>query len=80
MGMEPANRIIDMLGGAHAVAKEVGREPPTVYRWRYPKERGGLDGNVPADLRPALIKMAKRLGKTLTHDDFYTNRGKGASK
>lgn len=69
--MEPAKSIIEMLGGANAVAAFVNRKAPTVYRWAYPKSRGGLDGNVPAELRPKLIEMAAGLGKSLDHADFY---------
>lgn len=77
MKLEPAYSIVRALGGAPAVAGRIGRSPSVVYRWSYPKARGGLGGNVPADVRPDLIDLAAELGVSLGHDDFYPERTSG---
>lgn len=46
--MTQARKIIDALGGAQKTAELLGYTPATVYRWTYPKSRGGTDGLLPS--------------------------------
>lgn len=56
--MEPATRIIRAIGGAQIVADALGVAPVTVYRWTYPRERGGTDGHIPRRYHDRLIEFA----------------------
>jgi len=65
-----AQRIFDKFGGARRVADATGHDPSCVYRWTYPRNRGGTAGVIPLG---ALIKvrMAARLeGIVLTDEDL----------
>lgn len=42
-----------------------------VFRWTYPKERGGTDGVIPAKHQAALLDRARAAGIDLTPNDFF---------
>ena len=70
--MEPASRIIKLLGGEPTVAKITGTTVTAPYRWQYPRERGGTAGQIPGKHIPPLLARAKALGLALTADDFFS--------
>lgn len=43
----------------------------SVYRWLYPKEAGGTGGEVPLQSLKVLLRIARRAGVDLKHDDVY---------
>ena len=55
--------ILESLGGVTAVSKETGIPITTVHTWK-------RTGFVPHWRIPALVKMAKRLGKPLKPSSF----------
>lgn len=69
---EPANSIIEALGGGLAVARALRLAPSTVYRWRLPasEQSYGADGFVPREHHDALIRIAAERGLTLHRKDF----------
>ena len=40
--------IIKQFGGAKALAEAINKDPATVYRWTYPKNKGGTGGIIPS--------------------------------
>lgn len=73
-----AYRIIKKFGGARrlwALLKDLGPEhelsPSSIYRWDYPKEKGGTGGVIPTAAMPSVIKAARLEGIFLTPEDFY---------
>jgi hypothetical protein len=66
-----AEIIISKLGGVDEVARAAGVDVSRVYRWTYPKERGGTDGEVPRRHWQSLIMAAHMRGIELQHDDFF---------
>jgi hypothetical protein len=77
MRCEPANSIIEKLGGLSAVAKAAGVTVHTVMRWRMPRgpedkrNLGGTGGTVPHWHVPKLLAAAKERGVPLTLADFF---------
>lgn len=71
MALNPAHKIICKLGGDTAVAQLLGLSQNAVYRWSYPRERGGTHGRIPARHIPRLIAHAKERGTRLRLDDFF---------
>ncbi len=69
--MEPATTIIERSGGHEAVAEIAGVTIVTVYRWTYPANRGGTDGNVPVKYQPALLANSDQKELGLTRSDFF---------
>lgn len=69
MEMEPANTIIHRLGGPLAVARELGLDKTTVYKWMYPKPQG-RNGNIPLNYVPPLLAMSDKLNAGITFWDF----------
>lgn len=69
-----AERIIEKFGGAYKMAATLGARPSTVYRWTYPKEKGGCGGLVPSTAMPKILALARREGVFLTGDDLYPGR------
>lgn len=75
--LEPAKTVIEICGGAKAVAEMVGRSENRVRRWTYPKERGGTGGLIPSDMQPVLLMAARDRG--LRPDHFFaTETGSAA--
>lgn len=70
MQYEPANSIIEKLGGINAIAPVVKVAPQTVLRWRRPKSAGGTGGTIPIWHVSALMAFAKEKGVDLTADEF----------
>lgn len=51
-----------------------GLHKSTVWRWSQPETKGGTDGIVPSRYHLPLMRLAKRLGRTLTADDLVMGR------
>lgn len=73
-----AERIIAKFGGARRLAKLMGqidenegRKPASVYRWTYPRERGGTGGIIPAAALKTIMKLARIEGIVLSETDLY---------
>lgn len=69
--MEPARSIIERLGGHAVVAAGLGISTTRVYYFTYPKAKGGTDGLIPQKHWPALFRLAKDRGVSLSADDLY---------
>lgn len=70
-----AERILLKFGGARRLAivlKTMGRprDPATIYKWTYPRERGGTGGIVPTKVWTDIIDAARFDGIVLTMDDM----------
>jgi transposase len=68
--LDPARTIIDKIG-IDKVAEITGKHVSRVYRWMYPKERGGTGGLIPQSDAPALLRHAQANGIDLTPGDFF---------
>lgn len=67
---QPALTILELLGGAPRVARELGiRARQTPARWTYPRPRG-TGGMIPHKYWDSLQELAARDGKRLTREDF----------
>ena len=71
MALNPAHKIISKLGGERAVANVLGLNESGVYRWSYPRERGGTDGRIPARHIPRLLTHANEVGEVLRLEEFF---------
>lgn len=69
-----AEKIIAKLGGAPIVAKIIDIDVSQVYRWTYPKQRGGTGGLVPSWHQQPLLDWAKNNNIDLSHADFFEIR------
>lgn len=73
---EPANGVIEKLGGVSNVAQLLGKDESTIRRWRM-KRPDGTGGSVPDDDKVRLIDIALAIGVTLTWADFAPPTIKG---
>ena len=69
--MNPAKRIIEKFGGHRVVAGILGLSVVSVYRFTYPKEKGGTGGLVPSEHVQTLLTVAPDLGVDLSASDFF---------
>lgn len=46
----------------------------TVWRWGQVSEQGGTGGLIPSQYHRPLLRLAQRLGRTLTADDLVNGR------
>lgn len=67
----PAARVIEKCGGHKVVAEMLGVHVSRVFRWTYPAERGGTDGEIPRKQQSKLLKRAKARGICLAPNDFF---------
>lgn len=65
-----AQNIIDKFGGTAKLANALTCDPATIYKWTYPKDKGGTDGLVPSSTMPAVLKAADILGIDITSEDL----------
>ena len=65
-----AARIIQKCGGHKAVALITGAKLSAVYRWTYPRSRGGRGGVIPRGPQAKLIEAARAGLVNLTAEDF----------
>lgn len=63
-----AEEVIKRFGNPYRVAEIIQRRPSVIYRWTYPKSRGGTNGIIPAPALQELIKAARREGVLLTDE------------
>lgn len=65
-----AQKIIDKFGGAPRLASALRCDVSAIYKWNYPKEKGGTDGLVPSSTMPEVIRAADVLGIELSSEDL----------
>ena len=66
----PAEKVITLFGGVRPLARELGRNPSSVVRWRRPKEQGGTGGTVPSAMQGKVLALAKARGLPLVAEDL----------
>lgn len=66
-----AGQVIEKLGGVPRTAEVTGKTVSTVYKWRWPSEKGGTGGLIPIDAQQAIIAAARRGENCVTPDDFF---------
>ena len=70
----PADKIIGLLGGKKAVSYICRTCLSSVYRWTYPKKRGGTGGYIPSRYHVRLLIYARSKGIPLEAADFFPKR------
>lgn len=70
-----AERVIAKFGGARRLAeafKTAGfyKGPASIYKWTYPREKGGTAGVIPTKAWPILHKVARLNGVLITAQDM----------
>lgn len=75
-----AERIVRKFGGPYRLAKLLSRigkprDIATIYRWMYPKSRGGTGGVIPARSLAELIHVARVEGVFLTASELDPRGG-----
>lgn len=68
--LNPAKTIIAKIG-VDKTAEVTGKHVSRVYRWMYPKERGGTGGLIPQTDQPAILQYALSRGIDLSPADFF---------
>ena len=71
MKLEPAHSIVKKLGGAGIVADITGLSRVQIYRWQYPRQKGGTGGTIPYSYVETLLAEAKSKGVALEPSDFF---------
>lgn len=74
-----AKRIIDKFGGPreiiHALSllddPEKHRTLGTVYKWTWPRSRGGTNNRVPTAALDSIMEAARLVGVIITPEDLY---------
>ncbi len=74
MESTPASLVISAFGGVRKTARALGVRPSTVCRWRMPRERGGMEGNVPSSAARKILRVARERGLALTAEDLLFGR------
>lgn len=77
--LDPAKSIIAKIG-IEKVSEITGKHVSRVYRWMYPKERGGTGGLIPQTDAPALLAWALDNGVELSPADFFPNASPGQGR
>lgn len=75
--LDPASSIIRKIG-VDTVAAVTGKHISRVYRWMYPKERGGTGGFIPSTDAMALLEYARSNDLDLKPDEFFAKPERAA--
>lgn len=75
--LDPAKTIIGKIG-IEKVSELTGKHVSRVYRWMYPKERGGTGGFIPNADAPVLLAYAKKNKLKISASDFIPVDGVNA--
>ncbi len=67
--LDPARSIIAKIG-IEKVAEVTGKHVSRVYRWMYPKERGGTGGFIPQADAQTLLQYSRENGIALSAAEF----------
>jgi len=67
--LEPARSVIGKIG-IEKVAEITGKHVSRVYRWMYPKEKGGTGGFIPPEDAKALLAWARENGVAISASEF----------
>lgn len=74
MKYEPAQSIINFLGGAQIVSEIVGKHPTRVYKWAIGRDRPeGQGGLVPARDQVKLLNYCREHNIDLRPEDFFSS-------
>lgn len=73
-----ARNVIARFGGPYELAKALAslenpdytRDPSQIYRWMYPKARGGTDGMIPTSAIAAVKAAARYVGLLLSSEEL----------
>jgi hypothetical protein len=66
-----AEHVITKCGGPKIVAEMLGLDVSSVHKWKYPTEKGGTGGLVPANRQQELLDKARSDGIELVPSDFF---------
>jgi DNA-binding transcriptional regulator YdaS (Cro superfamily) len=66
-----AEVVIGKFGSACKLAKLLGVEDSTVYRWTYARANGGTDGIIPGPALRKVLEVAAASGVVITAQDLY---------
>lgn len=69
--LDPALSVIKSLGGFEKVAEITKKHISRVYRWTYPKDRGGTGGFIPQADAEILLAHAKAHDLPVTAESFF---------
>ena len=69
--LDPAKSVIAKIGIGE-VSAVTGKHISRVYRWMYPKDRGGTGGIIPQPDAFRLLSHARANGLDLKPDDFFS--------
>lgn len=67
--LDPAKSVIAKIG-IEKVAVVTGKHVSRVYRWMYPKERGGTGGFIPPEDAKSLLAWARENDVALSPAEF----------
>jgi hypothetical protein len=68
--LQPASRVVALLGGCRQVAAHLNLHPTTVWRWCAPVEIAGTGGKIPQKHWPHLLALAKQQRRRLGLKDL----------
>lgn len=71
MEKSPAEIVIEKFGGHAAVAELLKVDVSRIYRWTYPRKKGGTDGLVPQKHQAPLMAKAREKQIDLRPADFF---------
>lgn len=77
-----AEKVLAKFGGARSLARALQRldpkkhrDPASIYKWTYPRDKGGTGGIIPGYALSAVLEAARVEGILLLPDDLYPGVG-----
>jgi len=70
--LNPARRVVELLGGEAKAAEIAGVVPKNVYRWQWPAGQGGTGGVIPMERAMRLLRWSREHGGPLKPEHFFS--------
>jgi hypothetical protein len=67
---QQAVKIIQKFGGARRLAALTDMDPSRIYKWTYPKDKGGTGGVIPSSCVEKVQHAAVVAGVSLSAEDW----------
>lgn len=68
--LNPAHRVVQLLGGCRSLGRELEINASTISRWQTAYDDGGTGGRIPQKHWSSIVRLAKKRGVSLSLADL----------
>ncbi len=66
----PAEIMVQRLGGVTDAARALGMARRSIYRWLWPRAKGGTGGRIPTNKQRKVLAACAKAGRPMTSEEI----------